>query len=291
MGNGNGSGNSSSGGGGGGARGGRMRAVLEEGEMTPYDPMLDYSGIVIQFGYVTMFSAVWPLAALVCLGHTIFRLRSNVLRLTRLSMRPVPEATSGIGLWHNLLLFEARACVLVNCLIVSVSTDQLDYFSCWSHSLWREEGDCEQGSVPMTSRFLIAVAAEHIVLGLVFLIDQGVPNMQTQLTIRMKKAAFIFKKRYWETYAAEQAMAGTALRGDGRSAAPHAAAFQPRGLVDYDDGWRSGSDVSDAYDELTEAELLALRDSSPTVKRPKRKAARTAPATRLPAEVPAASPG
>ena len=70
-----------------------------------------------------MFSAVWPLAALVCLGHTIFRLRSNVLRLTRLSMRPVPEATSGIGLWHNLLLFEARACVLVNCLIVSVSTD------------------------------------------------------------------------------------------------------------------------------------------------------------------------
>ena len=125
-----------------------------------------------------MFSAVWPLAALVCLGHTIFRLRSNVLRLTRLSMRPVPEATSGIGLWHNLLLFEARACVLVNCLIVSVSTDQLDYFSCWSHSLWREEGDCEQGSVPMTSRFLIAVAAEHIVLGLVFLIDQGVPNMQ-----------------------------------------------------------------------------------------------------------------
>ena len=286
MGNGNGSG-----GGGGGARGGRMRAVLEEGEMTPYDPMLDYSGIVIQFGYVTMFSAVWPLAALVCLGHTIFRLRSNVLRLTRLSMRPVPEATSGIGLWHNLLLFEARACVLVNCLIVSVSTDQLDYFSCWSHSLWREEGDCEQGSVPMTSRFLIAVAAEHIVLGLVFLIDQGVPNMQTQLTIRMKKAAFIFKKRYWETYAAEQAMAGTALRGDGRTAAPHAAAFQPRGLVDYDDGWRSGSDVSDAYDELTEAELLALRDSSPTVKRPKRKAARTAPATRLPAEVPAASPG
>ena len=115
--------------------------------------------------------------------------------------------------------------------------------------------------------------------------------MQTQLTIRMKKAAFIFKKRYWETYAAEQAMAGTALRGDGRTAAPHAAAFQPRGLVDYDDGWRSGSDVSDAYDELTEAELLALRDSSPTVKRPKRKAARTAPATRLPAEVPAASPG
>ena len=64
----------------------------------------------------------------------------------------------------------------------------------------------------------------------------------------MKKAWFIFKKRYQETYAAEQAMAGTALRGDGRVGGAAAAAFQPRGLVDYDDGWRSGSDVSDAYD-------------------------------------------
>ena len=125
-----------------------------------------------------MFSAVWPLAALVCLGHTIFRLRSNVLRLTRLSMRPVPEATSGIGLWHNLLLFEARACVLVNCLIVSVSTDQLDYFSCYSQSLFRDQGECARGNVPMTSRFLIAAVAGYVILAIVFLIDNTLPDQQ-----------------------------------------------------------------------------------------------------------------
>ena len=62
--------------------------------------------------------------------------------------------------------------------VAAVSSWPSPHHGCWSHSLWREEGDCEQGSVPMTSRFLIAVAAEHIVLGLVFLIDQGVPNMQ-----------------------------------------------------------------------------------------------------------------
>ena len=31
--------------------------------MAPYDPILDYCGIVIQFGYVTFFSVVWQVRA------------------------------------------------------------------------------------------------------------------------------------------------------------------------------------------------------------------------------------
>ena len=30
-----------------------------QAQMAPYDPMLDYAGITIQFGYVTMFSVVF----------------------------------------------------------------------------------------------------------------------------------------------------------------------------------------------------------------------------------------
>ena len=61
-----------------------------------------------QFGYVVYFSVSWPPAAFVCALHTMFRLRSNVLRLTKCSMRPQPQtASGGIGLWLQLLLFEA----------------------------------------------------------------------------------------------------------------------------------------------------------------------------------------
>ena len=185
------------------AAGGRADAGGARGGETPYDPMLDYSGIVIQFGYVTrlgrltrsphlsprsslyryvtMFSAVWPLAALVCLGHTIFRPRSNVLRLTRLSMRPVPGRRRDRAVAQPAALRGAR--VRARQLPDRLGLDRPARLLRAGVTRWREEGDCEQGSVPMTSRFLIAVAAEHIVLGLVFLIDQGVPNMQTQLTL------------------------------------------------------------------------------------------------------------
>ena len=157
-------------------------------------------------------SVILFLAALVCLGHTIFRLRSNVLRLTRLSMRPVPEATSGIGLWHNLLLFEARACVLVNCLIVSVSTDQLDYFSCYSHSLFRDQGECESGNVPMTSRFLIAAVAGYVILAVTFLIDTVVPDQQEAVQTRLKNLV----RDYEELFEAYGALHATheKLQGD-----------------------------------------------------------------------------
>ncbi len=46
------------------------------------------------------------LAPLACMLHTMLRLRSNVLRLTKLSQRPVPEPTKGVGLWGTLLMFE-----------------------------------------------------------------------------------------------------------------------------------------------------------------------------------------
>ena len=68
---------------------------------------------------------MWPLAPFVCILHTMFRLRSNTLRLTNCSMRALPEAVNSIGLWQPLLMFEAWMCVLINCLIVSVSTDQV----------------------------------------------------------------------------------------------------------------------------------------------------------------------
>ena len=32
---------------------------IVQAQMAPYDPMLDYAGITIQFGYVIMFSVVF----------------------------------------------------------------------------------------------------------------------------------------------------------------------------------------------------------------------------------------
>ena len=112
------------------------------------------------------------------LALTLTRRNSNLLRLDKLSKRPLPEPSSGIGLWDLLLKFTASFAVLINCMLVAVSTDQLDYFSCYSQSLFRDQGECTRGNVPMTSRFLIAAVAGYVILAIVFLIDNTLPDQQ-----------------------------------------------------------------------------------------------------------------
>ena len=225
----------------------RMSELLDQATMAPYDPILDYCGIVIQFGYVTFFSVVWQLAPLVCMLHTMFRRNSNLLRLDKLSMRPLPEPSSGIGLWDLLLKFTASFAVLINCMIVTVSTDQLDYFSCYSQSLFRDQGECTHGNVPMTSRFLIAAVAGYVILAIVFLIDNTLPDQQEEVNVRLKKAAYLFKRRYMESVAAERAMSGSSPSTTVSNLRVTGGAYR---AINYDSDWGSGSDVSDAFEEV-----------------------------------------
>ena len=48
-----------------------MGDVLEQATALPYDPILDYAGMVIQFGYVIQFSGVCPVAPFICSLHDV----------------------------------------------------------------------------------------------------------------------------------------------------------------------------------------------------------------------------
>jgi len=151
-----------------------------------------------------------------------------------------------------------------NCLLISVSTDQLDYISCWTHSLFRESGECKPGHVPMTVRFLIAVVMEHILLALVFVINAAIPDRDDAFVLRAKKAAFVFKRRYLAEQLMDQDLpsasssstcqhattpttSGLRLR-NGAGAPAESFVFRMPDSVDYEGDWRSGDDLSDAYE-------------------------------------------
>lgn len=83
--------------------------------------------------------------------------------------------------------------MLVNCLIVSVSTDQLDYVSCWTKSFFSRD-DCEKDAVPVEERALIALALEHVMLVILFIVNHTIDDKPEALQKRIKKATFLFKK-------------------------------------------------------------------------------------------------
>ena len=60
----------------------------------------DYLEMYIQFGYVFLFSAAYPLAAFWALLNNIIEIRSDAFKLCRLFQRPFFESASSIGAWQ-----------------------------------------------------------------------------------------------------------------------------------------------------------------------------------------------
>ncbi|KZP13192.1 DUF590-domain-containing protein, partial [Athelia psychrophila] len=82
-----------------------LERVRGETGMPAYEVFGDYNEMVTQFGYVAMWSAIWPLAGVAALINNFFELRSDAFKVTNLTRRPIPLRTDTIGPWLDSLTF------------------------------------------------------------------------------------------------------------------------------------------------------------------------------------------
>jgi anoctamin-10 len=82
-----------------------LARVRNEAELEDYDVTGDYREMVIQFGYLSLFSVVWPLTAGCFLINNWVELRSDALKIAISSRRPIPWRADSIGPWLNALGF------------------------------------------------------------------------------------------------------------------------------------------------------------------------------------------
>ena len=57
----------------------------------------------MQFGYVTLFAAALPMAALMALANNLVELRTDAWKILTQHRRPVAQASDDIGAWHQVL--------------------------------------------------------------------------------------------------------------------------------------------------------------------------------------------
>uniref|UniRef100_S4RG92 Anoctamin n=1 Tax=Petromyzon marinus TaxID=7757 RepID=S4RG92_PETMA len=69
---------------------------------------------VIQFGFVTLFVASFPLAPLLALLNNIIEVRVDAWKLVTKMRRPVVSRARGIGAWADILSFIATLSVITN---------------------------------------------------------------------------------------------------------------------------------------------------------------------------------
>ena len=69
---------------------------------------------VIQFGFVTIFVAAFPLAPLCALVNNIIELRLDAYKLVKYYRRPPALRAQDIGAWYNIIKFFALIAVISN---------------------------------------------------------------------------------------------------------------------------------------------------------------------------------
>jgi anoctamin-10 len=82
-----------------------LMRVRDEAELDEYDVTVDYREMVIQFGYLSLFSVVWPLTACSFLVNNWVEARSDAMKIAIGSQRPIPWRADSIGPWLNSLGF------------------------------------------------------------------------------------------------------------------------------------------------------------------------------------------
>ncbi|KAK1967038.1 DUF590-domain-containing protein [Colletotrichum sublineola] len=82
-----------------------LRSARDQATRARYNVQDDIAEIVLQFGYLALFSPVWPLIPIGFLINNIVELRTDFLKICMEHQRPAPVRTDGIGPWINSLDF------------------------------------------------------------------------------------------------------------------------------------------------------------------------------------------
>ncbi|KAI0817337.1 calcium-activated chloride channel-domain-containing protein [Xylaria sp. FL0064] len=144
-----------------------LQQVREEAKLAVYDVAVDYREMVVQFGYLSLFSSVWPLTPLSFLINNWFELRSDALKIAMTSQRPIPWRSDSIGPWLDALGFLSWAGSLVSSAIVFLFSGD------------SEGPGGDPSNVNVVGLLLTVLFAEHIYMGIQFVVRYALKQIDS----------------------------------------------------------------------------------------------------------------
>ncbi|KAG6613585.1 Transmembrane protein [Phytophthora cinnamomi] len=155
--------------------------VLEESQLPLYNAFPDYLRMVIQYGYVVMFSVVWPFCAMAAFANNIIHIQNSFYKLVLLRRRPVPRKSNSIGQWEKMLFITLCLAIFVVVGLICVSTGELEYFISECMALERFNGkDFSMGPefscLDISSRFIVALILEHAAILIVYVLTDYISD-------------------------------------------------------------------------------------------------------------------
>jgi hypothetical protein len=166
----------------------------------------EYSEMVIQYGYLTIFASSFPLAPLLAFVNNVIEIRTDAFKLLTAHPRPAYKGAQSIGMWYSILEFLGIVAVVTNCALIGLTYIGIYAASggdtqCNPFATLDKEGkpaigyDCENDdrSNPAFITLAVIIIIEHVVMGLKFLISYMVPDIPSMVKKRIALEDYIEK--------------------------------------------------------------------------------------------------
>ncbi|RZF32744.1 hypothetical protein LSTR_LSTR005937 [Laodelphax striatellus] len=197
----------------------------------------EYLEMVLQFGFITIFVAAFPLAPLFALLNNWVEIRLDAQKFVCETRRIVAERAENIGIWFKILDMLAHLAVISNGFLIAFTSEFLpklvyQYDHNWSLSgyvnfslayspngtltrqcRYRGLRDQEGNHTPFFWRLLAVQLAfvimfEHVVFGVCRLIDILVPDIPESLDRKIKRERYLAKQALQDSETILKVVAG-----------------------------------------------------------------------------------
>ncbi|KAA3681139.1 anoctamin-7 [Paragonimus westermani] len=207
---------------------------MDDYKLIPYEGLFDeYMEMVLQFGFITIFVAAFPLAPFFALLNNWMEIRLDANKLVRETRRPLAERAQNIGVWFRILDVLVRLAVISNAFIIAFTShflpkllyhyeirDDLVGFTnftlAWApvnstvqpcrYTAFRDN----QGEYTMFFWRLLAlrlgfvIVFEHVAFLLADLFDFLIPDVPSSLEERIQRERFLAKQALLDVHLVSQ---------------------------------------------------------------------------------------
>jgi anoctamin-10 len=163
-----------------------LARVREEAALPEYDVTSDLREMCIQYGYLSLFSVIWPLTPLAYFINNWIELRGDTVKLTMECRRPNPQRADSIGPWLDSLEFLTW--------LGSVTSAALVYM--FSGDGFGPSG--KPNALKLGSLMLCVFFSEHIYLIVRMAVRTAISKLDSTNVHKERSERFAMRRKYLE---------------------------------------------------------------------------------------------
>jgi len=139
-----------------------------QAKLSPFPGLMDdYNELMIQLGYVTLFTAAFPLAPIAALINNLIEVRTDAIKYMWGTQRPYYQGAEDLGSWGPIMNFMTVCSVLTNMGVIW-----------WTAGVWD---------------LTVVIIVEHIIFALRYVIDEFINDIPADLIREISKQEFLHR--------------------------------------------------------------------------------------------------